>query len=100
MLEEESGCSPVGDCTPCTRAQKDEWFCVQGFSQDLTCAGLHEVNSTKTVSCSSGQDGVGGFLGFELLMLVLCGVAFVMTNRRKAHLTFLQHHRISHYLST
>jgi hypothetical protein len=99
--ESEPGCTAVGECAPCTVTQKDEWFCVPtGFSQELTCAGAHALNTTKTVSCSVGNDGVGSFLMFELLMVITFVVSFICTNRRKARLMNLQHHRIAQYLHT
>lgn len=101
--ESEPGCTAVGECTPCTVSQKDEWFCLPtGFSQDVTCLGANarSANTTKTVSCSSSGDGIGRFLTFELLMLIVFAFSFVMTNRRKSRLMSMQHHRIAQYLNT
>lgn len=104
-VEVEPGCTAVGECAPCTVTQKDEWFCLPtGFSQDVTCADARgwaagSANTTKTVSCTSrDEDGVGKLLRFELMMVVLFGLSFAMTNRRKARLMSLQHSRISQYL--
>lgn len=58
------------------------------------------ANTTKTVSCSSGTSGVGGFLKFELAMVVVVAVSLIFTNRRKARLMNLQHNRIAQYLHT
>lgn len=103
LEEAEPGCSPVGDCVPCTAAQKQEWYCEPtGFARELTCVASNglRANTTKTVSCSSGTSGVGGFLKFELAMVVVVAVSLIFTNRRKARLMNLQHNRIAQYLHT
>jgi hypothetical protein len=103
LEEAEPGCSPVGDCAPCTAAQKQEWYCEPtGFARELTCVASNglRANTTKTVSCSSGTSGVGGFLKFELAMVVVVAVSLIFTNRRKARLMNLQHNRIAQYLHT
>lgn len=101
--EADPGCSPASECAPCTAAQKQEWYCEPtGFARELTCLASRgqRGNTTKTVSCSSGTSGVGGFLKFELAMVVVFAVSLVFTNRRKARLMNLQHHRIAQYLHT
>ena len=97
-----AGCTPIDACVPCEPAQKNEWFCVAtGYIHTLSCPGTAGgPNTTKVGSCNTPGDGVGTFLTFEVLMLLIFGASITVANQRKSRLLSIQHHRIAQYLHT